>query len=80
MGMVKNKNRATVWTANAHLMPLLISLTGLSNAPIHWKNRATTIPEEMGRAGTVSTDGWVGRLAYRRILHQGALRQNISSL
>ena len=34
-GIVKNKNRATVWATSAHLMPFLMELVGLSNVAIH---------------------------------------------
>ena len=47
--IVKKENMATVWATSTHLIPLLTGLTGLSNAHIHWKKRATTIPRKVGR-------------------------------
>ena len=61
MGIVENENRAMVWATSTHLVLLLMGLAGLSNAHIHWKNRAVTIPKKVGRTGTVSTDGQMGQ-------------------
>ena len=35
MGIVKNKNRETVWATSAHRIPFLIGWAGLSNVAIH---------------------------------------------
>ena len=51
MANVKSKNMATVWATSPHLVTPLILLTGFNNAPIHRKNKATTIPGMTGRAG-----------------------------
>ena len=47
-GIVKNVNMATVWTRSVHLVPFLMGFTGLSSTPMHWKNSATTIPDNIG--------------------------------
>ena len=78
-GIVKNENMATVWTTSAHLMPLLMGFVELSNAPIHWKNRATTTPKKMSRTGILSTDRRVCGGADHRMLHQREILRNIPS-
>ena len=79
MEIVKNRNMATVWATSAHLMPFPMGLAGLSNVPIHWRNRATVIPKKASPTGTVSADAQVCRSAHRRILRQSLLQQKFSS-
>jgi hypothetical protein len=60
--IVKNENMTVVWATRIHLMLPFARSTGLSNAPMHWKNRATTTPRMINRTDEVSTDsGPVGR-------------------
>ena len=74
--MVKNENIATVWATSAHLMPLLMGLAGLSNTPMHWKNRAMAIPEEwVERARWAQTDG----PTHHRILSRREIQRKVSS-
>jgi hypothetical protein len=42
--IVERMNIVTVGATSHHFMPLLARFTGLNNALIHWKNRATMTP------------------------------------
>lgn len=41
---VASENMVVVWTTSPHLTPPPLQLREFSNAPMHWKNRTTTIP------------------------------------
>lgn len=53
MFIVTTRNITAVWLARADLLQLVF--TGLSNAPIHWKNKMTTTPRIVRQTGKENT-------------------------